>query len=396
MDITQLKRADIQSFIQEHEGDEPGDLMLKASQYPDIPMREAVAQIQARQKARHKFPEWYQLEGVVFPPVLSVEQASSEATARFKAKLLNGEHLLDLTGGMGVDAYYLGQSFRKVEYVEQQQGLAEIAQHNFSQFNADHIRVHQAEATSFLESLAHPVDCIYLDPARRDEHARKVFRLEDCSPDVVALKDKLLAKSNRVFIKTAPLLDISAALAELQEVSRVWVIAVRQEVKEVLYLLEREPIQEPVITAVHLQGEGERTFTFSQIEEASASVQYAEPDKYIYEPNAAILKAGAFKSIAQRFEVKKLHPNSHLYTSKPLIEDFPGRIFQLQAISKYNRKALKKILSEGKANISTRNFPDSVQQIRKKTGLKDGGDAYVFATTGPDNDRILLICGKLS
>ncbi len=396
MPVNQLLKPAVQQFIRDHERDDPATLMLRADNFPQIPMRKVVAQIQARQKAKHKFPEWYQMKSIVFPPILSVEQASSELAARYKAKLVSGKHLLDLTGGMGVDTFYLGQSFEKVDYVEQQENLVEIARHNFTQLKAQQIRTRSSEANSFLKALQTPVDCIYIDPARRDDQARKVYRLEDCSPDVIAMRNELLEKSRQVLIKTAPLLDIAAAVRDLQNVSRVWVIAVNQECKEVLYLLEPDFKQELMITAVHLQQGSEQDFTFSSQGETSSAVEYAEPEKYIYEPNAAILKAGAFKSVAVRYHLKKLHPNSHLYTSEVLKDDFPGRIFCTEAICKYSRKAVKQWVPGGKANISTRNFPDSVQQVRKKTGLNEGGSTYIFATTGHENKLMLLICKKES
>lgn len=351
-------------------------------------------QIQARQKARHKLPEWYRQEGIIFPPLLSVEQASSEVTARFKAGLVSGRRLADLSGGMGVDTFYLGQSFKEVDYVEQQPELAELATHNFRVLGAGHIRAHKLGAEAFLQQIPSGYDTLFLDPARRDEHARKVFRLEACSPDVIHLQDRLLAKAGQVLIKTAPLLDINAALKSLRNVSAVYVVAVGQECKEVLYLLERDVAHEARIHAVQWQHGETRVFTFGRSEERKAQPAFAEPQYYIYEPHAAILKAGAFNSLSERLGVDKLHPNSHLYTSEKLISGFPGRIFVCEKIISYSRKALRKELAGDKANITTRNFPDSVQQIRKKTGLKDGGDIYLLATTNLHGKPVILVCRK--
>ena len=396
VDISQLINPRVQRFIKEHEQEDVAELMLRAGRYPEIPMREVSVQILAQKKARHKLPEWYQLDKIVFPPPLSVEQASSEQTARFKAGLLNGQHLVDLTGGMGVDTFYLGQSFEQVDYVEQQKNLATLATHNFQQLGASNITVHTSDALSFLNTMSNKVDCIYLDPARRDEQARKVFQLQDCNPDVVALQSQLLAQSNRVLIKSAPLLDIQSAVQAFDQVSQIWVVSVKNECKEVLYLLEATDRKEPIINAVNLLDNGVQYFDFTRASEASARAQYSEPLSYIYEPNASVLKAGAFQKIAVTYGLAKLHINSHLYTSAHLCADFPGRIFKLLAQTKYNRKALKSVVPDGKANISVRNFPESVHQIRKKTGIKDGGDVYIFATTCIPQQRMMLVCQRIT
>lgn len=394
MSITSLLRPEVQAFIQAHEQDEPAQLVLEGHKYPAIPIKEVAAQIQARQKAKHKFPEWYQKSGIIFPPALSVEQASSEVTGRYKAGLVKGEHLVDLTGGMGMDTYYLSQSFQQTDYVEQDEALVSLAKHNFEALGRTKITTYHTSAEDFLKNLNRKADCIYLDPARRDEQKRKVFRLEDCTPDVVALQDLLLDKGKKVLIKTAPLLDIQAALQVLKHVEKVLVIAVNQECKEVLYLLDQEFEGEPKISTVHFLHEQVQEFSFSRRQEEKAEVLYAEPSDYLYEPNTAILKAGAFKAVAEAFQLAKLHPNSHLYTSNELQTQFPGRIFQLKAVSKYNKKAIQQLIPSGKANITTRNFPDSVQQIRKKIGIKEGGEIYVFATTDLDNKNILLVTEK--
>lgn len=393
--ISTLLKAEVQAFVKVHEKDDPSQLVLAGHKYPDIPIKEVAAQIQARQKAKQKFPEWYEAQEIIFPPSLSIEQASSEITARYKASLVSGNHLLDLTGGMGIDTYYLSKSFQKTDYVEQQAALFELARHNFKVLRSSQIRTHHNNAEDFLAQLDHPVDCIYMDPARRDDLKRKVFLLEDCTPNVVELQANLLEKSNQVLIKTAPLLDIQAALQSLQHVKRVIVMAVNQECKEVIYLLENKYTDEPDLETVHFLGETLQSFSFNKSQEEEAKIIFSEPLEFIYEPNAAILKGGAFKVIARAFELNKLHPNSHLYTSNKLKADFPGRIFQMKTISKYNKKALKAVLPSLKANLTTRNFPDNVAQIRKKTSLKEGGNTYIFATTDIQNNHMLLITEKI-
>ena len=392
MNISLLLQPHIQQFIREHERDDPYQLALQAHRYPEYPIPAIAEQLQARQKARGKLPEWYATEGIVFPPVLSMEQCSSQATAQYKQSLRQGERLVDLTGGAGVDIYYLGQAFAQTDYVEQDATLADTARHNFSVLGADSIRVHPVAAEAFLPTLSEPVDCIYLDPARRDAHG-KVFRLVDSQPNVLALRDVLLTKAKTVLLKTAPLLDIQATVQDLAYVTQVHVVAVNNEVKEVLYRLTPETAEEPEIITINLREDAER-FSFYRSQEAQASVTYAQPLRYLYEPNAALMKAGAFKSIAAHFHLYKLHPNTHLYTSEQLVPDFPGRTFTCQAVLPYQKKAVRQHLAQPQANITTRNFPDSVAIVRKKLGLKDGGDTYLFAAQLADEKYSVIVAHK--
>lgn len=374
-----LLQPHIQQFIREHERDDPYQLALQAHRYPEYPIPAIAEQLQARQKARGKLPEWYATKGIIFPPVLSMEQCSSQVTAQYKQSLVQGERLVDLTGGTGVDTYYLSQAFAQTDYVEQDATLADTARHNFSVLGADSIRVHPVAAEAFLPTISEPVDCIYLDPARRDMHGSKVFRLADSQPNVLVLRDILLTKAKSVLLKTAPLLDIQATVQDLAYVTQVHVVAVNNEVKEVLYQLAQEAVAEPEIVAVNLRADAEERFSFYRSQEAQATITYSEPLRYLYEPNAALMKAGAFKSIAAHYHLHKLHPNTHLYTSEQLVPNFPGRTFVCQVVVPYQKKAVRQHLTQPQANITTRNFPDSVATVRKKLGLKDGGDTYLFA-----------------
>ncbi|MGB3851874.1 MAG: class I SAM-dependent methyltransferase [Tunicatimonas sp.] len=381
--------------MREHAHDDPHQLALQARRYPDLPISAIAEQLQARRKAQSKLPEWWASEGIVFPPALSLEQCSSEVTARYKSSLLGGQRLVDLTGGAGVDTYYLSQSFAQTDYVEQDEALANLARHNFAVLGASSVRVHAVTAETFLIDFPEPIDAIYLDPARRDAQSRKVFQLADSTPDVLALQDDLLAKATSVLIKTAPLLDIPATLRVLKYVSQVHVVAVRNEVKEVLYRLDRGYAGEPSVTAVDLQSSSEEPFTFLRSEETSAVATYADPLTYLYEPHAALMKAGAFKLIAQRFGLSKLHPNTHLYTSDQPVPNFPGRTFRCRAVLPYRKKALPAYLPALKANVSTRNFPDPVATVRKRLGLVDGGNVYLFATRLKNGQLRLIITEKL-
>lgn len=390
--IEQLTTLEVQEFIKRHEHDDPSALMLQARKYPDLPFKEIVQQIQSRKKASQKLPEWHGKQGVIFPPPLSMEQCSSEVTARFKSSLVFGKTMADLTGGAGIDTYYLSQSFQECHYVEQNALLCAIAQHNFGLFSRP-IAVHNLTAEAYLGALKSPLDFLYIDPARRGEGNSKVFLLEDCTPDIVSLQNILLNKAETVMIKTAPLLDIHHAENKLDHIQSIYIIAVANEVKEVLYVLHDRPTATPLIHAVNLSATN-ATFSFTREEENAADVSYSTPLKYIYEPNKAILKGGAFKLLCNRYGVEKLHPNSHLYTSD-VLHEFPGRAFECLAAVPYKKQAILPYLADKKANITTRNFPDTVQTIKKKMGIQDGGETYLLATTNIEDRPVVLVCKKV-
>lgn len=382
-------------YLTENAAQDAAHLMLQAGRHPNLPVALLVQHIQARQKARYKLPTWYQHPEIRYPANLSVEQSSSEKTAAYKAGLVQGTTLIDLTGGFGIDSFFFSRRFQQVYYIERQAALAEIVQYNARVLGATNIRFYQGEARNFLESFTGQADVIYLDPARRSQANKKVHLLEDCEPDILELLPLLLSKSKQVLLKTSPMLDIHLAMQQLGQVQQVYVVAVDNECKEVLYLLGAALPEHPPILAVNLSGEDqEQTFTFDQENEEAALVVYGEPQQFIYEPNAAILKAGGFKSLAQQFNLTKLHRNSHLYTSEVLVADFPGRAFRRLATCRYQTKELLRYLPDKKANITVRNFPETVAQIRAKTGLKEGGHHYLFATTDLHQKPVILVCEK--
>ncbi len=341
-------------------------------------------------------PSWVANLDLLFPANLSVEQSSSEVTATYKANLVSGETLVDLTGGFGIDSFAFSRRFRHVSYVERQPELALLAGFNFTQLEAKNITVYPTDAEAFLSTLEEPVDVLFLDPARRGQSQERVHLLQDCEPDVLRLLPLLLQKSKAVLLKTAPMLDIDLALQQLTNVVQVWVIAVQNECKEVLYLLKPDAFAAPLITAVNLKPEQpEEPLTFTKGAEENARVTFSEPQRYLYEPNTALLKAGAYKWLSEEFGVNKLHRNSHLYTSTELQAAFPGRIFEITAQPKANAKELYQLLPAKKANITVRNYPLTVAQLREKVKLKEGGDDYLFATTDLNNKPILLLCRKV-
>ena len=389
--IDQLASPEVQAFIKAYLAEDPASLMLKKDQYPELPMRAVVEQIASKQKAKHKLPSWYQQEGILFPPALSMEQASSERTATYKASLVKGRSIVDLTGGFGVDCYFLSKSFEKGIYVERQEQLTQVAAHNYKVLEAN-VEVVHAQSEDYLATLE-PVDLIYLDPARRDDHNKKVVLLQDYAPNVLELMPLLQQKSKQVLLKVSPLLDIKLAIEQLSHVAAVHVVAVQNEVKELLFLLDYKAENEPTIHCVNFSKTEAQRYQFSFTEEELGEAIVGEHSNFLYEPNASILKAGAFKSIAEQFGLKKLHANTHLYTSEVPVADFPGRVFKVKSEISLNKKYLKKSIPNLKANITVRNYPQSVAQIRKKTGLKEGGANYVLAFTGL-NGPTALLCEK--
>ena len=384
-------------YLAAHLLDDPAQLALQARRHPGLPVLALVRQIQARQKARVKLPEWAENPELRFPPALSVEQASSARTAAFKASLVSGAALADLTGGFGADAAAFAQRVAHVDYVERSPELAEVVAYNFALLGLANVQIHAAEAVAFLRASPRPYDWLYLDPARRDTAARKTFRLADCEPNVPKLLPLLLHRAGRILLKTSPMLDIEQACLELGHVRRLWVIAVDNEVKEVLYELGAEPAIDPERYAINLRRHGpDQEFRLNRAREARAVPRYAEAQQFLYEPNAAVLKAGAFRSVGTAFELLKLHQHSHLYTSETLRADFPGRIFRVKAAEKADPAALKAHLGpEARAHVTTRNFPDSVADFRQRTGIREGGDVYLFATTDLRNRLVVLVCEKV-
>ena len=354
-------------------------------------------QIKGRQILKNKIPSWYRNQEVICPPPLSLEQASSEATARYKAKLIKADSLVDLTGGFGIDCAFLAPNFQQVTYVEQQAELCRIATHNFQALGLSAIQIVNADSVSFLQKMP-SVDVIYIDPARRDKQGRKVSLLEDCSPRISEIRDLLLQKSNRILIKLSPMFDVEAALVALPNTAEVHIVAVDNDCKEVLLLLQKETPLAVKMYCVNLQpNKNDQFFVFDRKEEYSAHSTIAKkPLRYLYEPNVAVLKSSAFKLISEKYHVDKLQVNSHLYTSENLVYDFPGRSFEVETVFSLNKQEMKSNLQGiEKANIAVRNFPATVAELRKKTKLKEGGDVYLFATTLSEQKKVMIRCKKV-
>lgn len=385
-------------FIKKHRDDDVRKLAMKGSANAGVDLRLALTQIEGRQIARRKLPAWASHENILFPPKLSLEQCSSEETALYKKHLVEQlfatsgrrcARMTDLTGGYGIDFSYLAPLFDTAVYVERQEVLCRLATHNFPLLGLEHVQVICGDGQEVL-SHSEKMSLCFADPARRDGQGRKTVSIADCEPDLTKMQALLEEKSDVCLFKLSPLLDIHQAVGELRHVAEIHVVSVHDECKELLLVIDKSR-QSQICHCVNLQ-RNQSDFVFTIDEERNASCEYADrPEMYLYEPNASILKAGAFKTVSNRFELKKLHPNSHLYTSDRLIMDFPGRIFVVEGFSGFSKTELRKML-EGvnQANLTVRNFPADVSALRKRLKLKEGGVLYLFATTVADGSHILI------
>lgn len=372
-------------FIRQHEDEDPYALSLKYREVHGIPIAVISRQVESRQKAQIKLPEWYDTAGVIFPDPLNLQQSSSEATARYKNHLLPGQQIVDLTGGSGVDSYYITHQKEGI-FVEPEEGLCRLAAYNFKLLGRN-ISIKNTDAESFLTNMPSGAQ-VYIDPSRRDATKRKTVLFTDCSPNVIDLLPRLLEKSERILIKGSPMLDIRQAISSLNyQVLEIHVLEWMGECREVLFLLTREKVKEPIIYVVNL--DNGQSIQFTHAEEQATEITYGPVSHWLYEPSPAMMKSGGFKTLARTFGLSKLHVNTQLYTSSEPVKDFPGRIFEVIDYRPFSMKKLKQLSEGGQANITTRNFPESVASLRKKSRIRDGGDVYLFVYTGPANKRMV-------
>ena len=443
-----------QDFIRQHQDDDVRQLAFLASKYPEVDMPFALDQIRGRKMARVKLPRWASLEGIIYPPHISMEQCSSESTALYKAELAArllalpvsssfSEEIgfVDLTGGFGVDFSYIAARLGvKSMYVERQAHLCEAAKENFGRLGLKNAIVKNGDGIEVLHSF-HPkkkdaasdddslgiiydqplsllktklgLKLIFIDPARRDDAGNKVVSLKDCTPDVTVLQEEMLSKADYVIIKLSPMLDWHRAISELSHVREVHIISVNNECKELLLVLSARNMGGKEVSSTDGEDGGvnhagnlriycindTQSFVCDESDMETSSVKIApstlEDMQYLYEPNASLMKAGCFGVLSERYDARILSKNSHLFVSREPIEAFPGRSFRIIAVSSFNKKELKRHLSGiTKANIATRNFPLSVAELRKRLKLKDGGETYIFATTLSDESHVLMITEK--
>ena len=383
----------IQDFISKNVGAPISKLALQKNPFPEVDWILILNQIEAKTKAKDKLPTWFKTENIIYPSKVSVEQTSSEKTAAYKASLISGKTLIDLTGGFGVDDYYFSQKFESVTHCEINADLSEIVKHNLQQLGVKNCFCYADDSANILKESDQKWDWIYIDPSRRNDAKGKVFMLKDCLPNVPDSLDFYFEKSDSILIKTAPLLDISAGLSELKFVKNIHIIALENEVKELLFEIHNNYSGDITIKTANILKEKTETFEFILGDETEFP-SYELPQKYVYEPNSAIMKSGGFDEVSSFFKIGKLHKHSHLYTSEDLI-DFPGRTFKIEKVIPYSKNEMKTELSNQQANITTRNFPDTVENIRKKWKIKNGGNLYCFFTTDVKDNKIVLICTKI-
>lgn len=370
----------IQNYINANLNADLHSLLLKKSPFPEVSMQEIVQQIKGKQVTQKKFPFLLQ-DGIIFPPQLNLEQSSSEKTALYKSEILKGEKFIDVTSGFGIDAYYLSKNFKEITLVEQNKELLDIVKHNWSILGKKAKFINE-KLEDFLTENNENFDVIYLDPARRDQNKNKVFLLEDLSPNILEIQDQLLSISEQVIIKLSPLIDLKYLISVLKNISKIEIIAVRNDVKEIVVFLSKNYSGEIMCNCVNLES-GENDFSFEINAEKNAQAEYAEPQQFIYIPNNTILKAGIFNLISSQFKLKKLHPNTHLYTSDVKISDFPGRILEMKVIDS------KEITKKEQFNLISKNYPLKPEEIKKKYQLKDGGNQYLIFTQSKKGKIIL-------
>lgn len=389
-----ILKTEIQEFINANLNTDVAKLALKKNPFPEIDFAVILNQIAAKSKAENKLPTWFNTKNIIYPSKISVEQTSSEKTARYKSNILSGDSLIDLTGGFGVDDYFFASKIKSVTHCEINPELSAVVKHNFEQLNVKNIECYAGDSLETLKTLNRKWDWIYIDPSRRNDAKGKVFMLKDCLPNVPENLDFYFEKSDAILIKTAPLLDLSAGLSELKNVKAIHIVALENEVKELLWELHKDYSGEVTLKTANITKGTIDTFEFFMNQE-SIFPEYSLPKKYLFEPNSAVMKSGGFDAVAVNYKISKLHKHSHLYTSDEIIA-FPGRIFEITASFPYNKTEMKNYMSGKQFNITTRNFPETVENIRKKWKIKDGGNLYSFFTTDENNNKIVLICAKIN
>lgn len=379
-------------FIRIHADEDVRQLAFLGKKHPEVDMTYALDQIAGRQKARAKIPSWAAIDGIVYPPHLSMEQCSSEKTARYKAQIAGkGTKIVDLTAGFGVDMAFMSAGFNEAVHVEQQPQLCAISSENYKRLELNHIQTICSDGVEYLHQMEH-ADLIFIDPARRDQHGSRTYGIADCTPNILKIIDEMLEKSQRVIIKLSPMLDWQKAVNDVGHVSEVHIVSVGNECKELLLVVEKTEAPLKIYCV-----NDDTIFNYTFNDEIGGFYAGPTPEKYLYEPNASIMKAGCFDLISKRFDIYQPDANSHLYISDKIVEGFPGRGFVIDRVCTMNKKELKEVLTGiDKANIATRNFPLSVADLRKRLKLKDGGEVYIFATTDAKRGHLLMVCRKIS
>ena len=380
-------------FIRIHADEDVRQLAFLGKKNPEVDMAYALDQIAGRQKARVKIPSWASIDGIVYPPHISMEQCSSEQTARYKARIAgNGEKIVDLTAGFGVDMAFMSAGFKQAVHVEMQPQLCAISSENYKHLGLNHVQVVCSDGVGYLHQMEH-ADLIFIDPARRDQHGARTYGIADCTPNVLEIIDEMLQKADRVMIKLSPMLDWQKTVADVGNVSQVHIVSVGNECKELLLEVKKGKDEKVKVFCVN----DDQVFSYEIGETHPFTPSPLHSFTFLYEPNASVMKAGCFNLISHRFGITQPDANSHLFLSDKLVEGFPGRGFVIERVSTMNKRELKEALAGiDKANIAVRNFPLSVADLRKRLKLKDGGDVYIFATTDAKKGHLVMVCRKIS
>ena len=391
---------ELKEFIISHRTEDPLSLVLQQKKYPKWDMKFVAQQIEGYRMAQDKLPTLSLCDDFVYPPKLNREQCSSETTALFKAtEYAKGKHIADITGGLGIDTVFMAKYAATVDYIEQDEELHDIATHNFRVLELGNISAHCSDSINFLKNTNKHFDLIYADPARRDNQGRKVSALENCTPNILENIDLLLSKTDMLLIKSSPMLDITEAVAQLKHVSEITIVAVKNECKEILFLCTGSVSDtSPKCRCINFKSNGSvDKITFNREEETTLSIPYsANIEQYIYDPNVTLLKGGAFKTTSILYDIKKIHRNTHLYTSEKKIEQFAGRIFKVIKELHPSAKEIAKDIPNGKAHVITRNYPMSSEELQKKLRLKEGGDLYIIGLTKRDDKKAIYLCEAIA
>lgn len=383
---------DVLAYIEHHKNDNTYSLLLKKSPFADYDMDMLVRQIQGRKVAQSKFPFLLAYDQYVFPPKVSLEQASSEKTGKYKQKLLNGESFADLTGGMGIDTFLLGNQFESCIYVEPNEKLFKTSIHNFDILGANQTRGYNTTCEDFLEKSIKKYDWLYLDPSRRIDGNRKTS-ISNYEPNIIELKDKLLASGQHIMIKLSPMQDISECVSQLKNIYEIFIISVKNDVKELLILLGQEECNNPKIRVVDLSQE--MVEYVAHYSDKQDTIALSKPQDFLYQPAPALIKSELHNYYAKERNLKKIHPNTQLYTSEQKLDSYLGRVFKIESVITANKKEIKKHIPSMKANIITKNYPLSPKELGKKLKIKDGGDSYIIAFTNKEEQKVICACSRL-
>jgi len=378
----------VQDYISKNLSTDVFKVILKKQIFPKVTNKEIAEQISAKAKSKKKLPTYFNTPNIYFPNKINIEQTSSEKTAEFKSKIVTGNTMIDATGGFGVDSMYFSKEFKKTVYIEENKELFEIVKVNSNKLGLNNIKHLNDDGIEYVKKIDTVIDLLYIDPSRRNKENKKVHFLSDCTPLIDHDLIESLQNFKTILIKCSPIIDLKKTINDLKVVSKIYIVGINNEVKEVLFKLNKQSNNDIKIKCIDLSNRDlDFEFNINEIDNKKNN-DNSEVLNYLYEPNSMILKSGAFGLICDRYDVKKLNTNSHLYTSKELI-DFPGRVFTVNSVVNYSKRNLKD-LNISKANITTRNFPIDVKDIRKKSKILDGGEDYLFFTTNHTNEQIII------